>query len=577
MNIEFVHLMPSVASILLGEPNKNLSNKHELRYGTKGSVAVDLKKGTFYDHESKVGGGVLDLIKHQGHANPIAWLRDQRLIQDDTIVATFPYRDETGKLLFEVCRTATKGFYQRQPNGSGKWTNNTRGVRRILYRLPELIASRGQGPVFIPEGEKHVDLLLSWGLRATCNPMGAGKWDPAYTEFLHGEDIVLLPDNDDQGRKHVQDIAQSASGVANRIRVLLLPELKPKGDIINWKDAGGTKEKLLELAEATPDWKPTPPLKVQLGDVLKNAADLQTKTFDPLRWIVPVYLPEGTTLLGGRPKIGKSWWLLSTAIAVATGGEFLSKECEQGDVLALFLEDSDRRLQRRLTTLLGAQKERWPARLQYATRWPLLNDGGLDWMREWIGKVRKPRLIIVDILERVKAHTNTQKTTQYTADYAALVALQALSTEAQLSIVVSHHQRKQTADDLIDTISGTLGLGGAADTVLVLANDALGKYLYGRGRDLEEFSINMKQDEQCKWLNLGPKLATAATPERAAIIAVLAKAGKPMTTAEIIIAVGGKRDNIKNLLSKMYYDGEIDRVTYGVYKLRNPHTDDVLG
>jgi hypothetical protein len=569
MNIEFSHLMPSVAGILLGEPNKKRSNKHELRYGNKGSLSVDLTKGTFFDHESNEGGGVLDLIKRQGHANPIEWLRQQRLIEDKTLVATFDYRDESGKLLFQVCRTTNKrkAFFQRQPDGHGGWRNDIQGVRRVLYRLPELL--KETGVVFICEGEKHVDALRAWGLRATCNPMGAGMWKPEYeyTEYLRGQDIVLLPDNDDTGRKHVQAIAQSASGVASRIRVLPLPDLAVKGDIINWKEAGGTKEKLLELAEATPDWKPTPPLKVTLGDVLKNAADLQTKTFDELKWIVPVYLPEGTTLLGGRPKIGKSWWLLSTGIAVATGGEFLGQQCEQGDVLALFLEDSDRRLQRRMTTLLGAYKGQWPERLQYATRWPLLSSGGLDWMREWIGKVRKPRLIIVDILERVRSHNKDEQTTQYTADYHALIALQKLSTEAQLSIVVSLHQRKQGADDLIDTISGTLGLGGAADTVLVLANDALGKFLYGRGRDLEEFSINMKQDERYRWQNLGPKTASAATPERAAIIAVLAKAGRPMTTAEIAIAVGGTRDNIKNLLSKMHFAHEIERVTYGVYQL----------
>ena len=133
MNIEFAHLMPSVASILLGEPNKKLSKKHELRYGTKGSLAVDLKKGTFFDHEIKEGGGVLDLIKREGHANPIDWLREQRLIQDDTIVATFPYRDETGKLLFQVCRTATKGFFQRRPNGSGELDKQyTRRATRSL-------------------------------------------------------------------------------------------------------------------------------------------------------------------------------------------------------------------------------------------------------------------------------------------------------------------------------------------------------------------------------------------------------------------------------------------------------------
>ena len=95
-------------------------------------------------------------------------------------------------------------------------------------------------------------------------------------------------------------------------------------------------------------------IKARMDDILKSAAELRTKTFEPLRWIVPKYLPEGLTMLGGRPKIGKSWQALDAAVAVSSGGMCLGEQCEQGDVLALMLEDSDRRLQRRLTQMLGA-------------------------------------------------------------------------------------------------------------------------------------------------------------------------------------------------------------------------------
>jgi AAA domain len=111
-------------------------------------------------------------------------------------------------------------------------------------------------------------------------------------------------------------------------------------------------------------------------------------TFDPLRWVVPQYLPEGLTVLAGKPKIGKSFLALDVAAAVASGGTCLGQQCERGDVLALFLEDSKRRLQRRLTTMLGAQKEQWPARLIYATEWARLTEGGLDDIRHWIGSGR---------------------------------------------------------------------------------------------------------------------------------------------------------------------------------------------
>jgi hypothetical protein len=119
-------------------------------------------------------------------------------------------------------------------------------------------------------------------------------------------------------------------------------------------------------------------IKARMEDLLKSAAELRTKTFDPLLWVVQKYLPEGLTLLGGRPKIGKSWQALDIAVGVAEGGECLGQQCEQGDVLALMLEDNDRRLQRRLTQMLGIHKQEWPARLTYATSWPRLNEGGVD-------------------------------------------------------------------------------------------------------------------------------------------------------------------------------------------------------
>ena len=268
---DIAQLMQPVAERLLGEPNKHMSKKGELRYGKKGSLSVDLGKGTFFDHETKSGGGVLDLIRRE-HDDPMQWLREQGLLRDDSIVAAFDYPDENGNLLFQVCRLAAKGFRQRRPDGKGGWVwslkaDKKRGlpeVRRVLYRLPELLGSKGT--VFLPEGEKHVDALRALGLRATTNSGGAGKWRSGYCEHLRGEDVVVLPDNDKVGQEHAEKVAAALQGTAASVRVLPLPGLGPKGDVINWLAAGGNKEQLLALAADTAPWVPSNISSVSLDD-----------------------------------------------------------------------------------------------------------------------------------------------------------------------------------------------------------------------------------------------------------------------------------------------------------------------
>ena len=323
-------------------------------------------------------------------------------------------------------------------------------------------------------------------------------------------------------------------------------------------------------------------IKARMEDILKSAEELRTKTFEPLRWIVPKYLPEGLTLLGGRPKIGKSWQSLDIAVGVSEGGKCLGEQCEQGDVLALMLEDSDRRLQRRLTQMLGAQLGEWPARLTYATSWPRLNEGGLNWIRDWISKSPNRRLIVIDILERVRQlAASKDKRSAYSADYEALITLHALATEAMISILVLHHQRKLGADDLIDTLSGTLGLGGAVDSVLILGKehkdrkkrDQDKKFFWGRGRDLEEFSVTVEQNDKGRWEILGPRMQAQPTVEREDIIAVLAKSDAPMTIKEIADACHNDYNNVKQLLTKLHAEGHVERVRRGEYKLAEPQNE----
>lgn len=170
----------------------------------------------------------------------------------DKIVATYDYRDESGKLLFQVCRTADKEFPTRRPNGS--W--GIKGVRRVLYRLPELLTANNE-QVFVAEGERDVDRLAKLGLVATTNVGGAGKWRAEYNQFLKGRRVAILPDNDPVGINHAEDVATALIGVAAEVKIIKLDDLPPGGDVSDWLNAGNDKITLGELIEKTGQFEPT--------------------------------------------------------------------------------------------------------------------------------------------------------------------------------------------------------------------------------------------------------------------------------------------------------------------------------
>ncbi|MBR0994156.1 AAA family ATPase [Bradyrhizobium japonicum] len=322
-------------------------------------------------------------------------------------------------------------------------------------------------------------------------------------------------------------------------------------------------------AAAAPKGLPLP----AYDDVMRRTDVLQTQVFEAIKEIIPGILPEGLSMLAGRPKVGKSWFGLEIATAVAAGNWCLGKPCEQGDVLGLFLEDSDRRMQNRMTKMLGAHKSIWP-RFDYATTWPRLNVGGIDWMKRWIDGVAKPRLIIVDILQKVRPPKGRSQESQYESDYEALMSMQALAAEAKVAILVLHHQRKATADDLIDTVSGTLGLTGGVDHLMVLGKDPDGsRYIWGNGRECEEFKLAVQFDANMRLENLGLKMRDQMSPERLRILSVLAKAGHSMSIAAVAKAVDDDYANIKNLLSKMCRDGLIERSEVGLYRIASMQSD----
>lgn len=156
------------------------------------------------------------------------------------IGAIYYYNHENGDPLYRKLRYQKADGSKITPFerfGDGEWIGGKgcmNGVPRVLYRLPVIVHDPRAERVFIVEGEKSADLLWDFGIVATCSDSGAGSWKPEYSRIFKGRRAVILPDNDEKGRKHAEGVANCLRGFAQSIKVLQLDGLGPKEDIYDW-------------------------------------------------------------------------------------------------------------------------------------------------------------------------------------------------------------------------------------------------------------------------------------------------------------------------------------------------------
>lgn len=355
---EFPKLMGPVAMRLWGQPRD--ITKGEMRWGSHGSKAVDIEKGTWFDHETKEGGGVLALVERETGAKGaerVAWLRREgfdlsapggktngHAKATSNIIATYDYVDETGELIFQVVRLEPKTFRQRRkarPDDppdkvSNGWVWSVKGLRLVPFRLPELVEAIALGQtVFFVEGEKDVNGLWQRGLPATCNPMGAGKWSSELTEHFRGANVVILPDNDEPGQQHAEIVSRELQGVAESVKVLALPGLPPKGDVSDWFAAGGTAEQLYALVETRETDGPPRPAS-RYGTIDWDEIDSWQVKFE---WLVKDIMPVGSVAVAyGPSQCGKSFLMQDLALCVATGREFFGRQVRPGGAVYVAAE-----------------------------------------------------------------------------------------------------------------------------------------------------------------------------------------------------------------------------------------------
>ena len=222
-----------------------------------------------------------------------------------------------------------------------------------------------------------------------------------------------------------------------------------------------------------------------------SAQELLERPVREIPWLIEGFLASGLTILAGSPKVGKSWLVLSVAIAVARGDPFWGMPTAQADVLYLSLEDTEGRMARRLRAL-GAESV---GHLSIATSSETLDGGLIEQMEEFQSQHPLAMLYIIDTLGAIRPPRAFGSA--YERDYEDLRAFKRFADRHDVTVLVVHHTRKMGASDPLDTVTGTHGIVGVADEVMVLRRDRSGDatptlVVDGRDVDYSEYRCKME-------------------------------------------------------------------------------------
>jgi hypothetical protein len=399
------------------------------------------------------------------------------------IAATYDYVDERGKLLFQAVRYVPKMFGQRRPDGRGGWINDLKGVRRVPYRLDELIRAERGTVVFVVEGEKDADRLRQIGVLATTCPMGAGKWKDEYSAALAELVVVILPDNDKPGRDHARAVAASALPHAASVRIidlaawtekLGLPDLPEKGDVSDFLGQGGEFADIDWIVGQTkPVTKADPPLPDHGMAILIRLSDVQRK---PVEWFwQDRFALGGLNLLFGDPGDGKSFLTIAMAAARSRGAPWPDLPGEvvaPASILLLSAEDSlattigprldaagaDSTRVHALTTVRMADGRLSPFTIRRDV--PVLDDA--------LTKIGDCRLLVIDPVSSYLGGADEHKNAEVRE---VIGPLTELAERHNVCIVMVTHLNKGTGPKALYRSTGSLAFVAASRMAWMLCRD----------------------------------------------------------------------------------------------------------
>jgi 5S rRNA maturation endonuclease (ribonuclease M5) len=417
--------------------------------------------------------------------------------------------------------------------------------------------------VYVTEGEKDVEMIEAVGGVAACPPMGAGQrnLDRYDWSVLKAKHVIIIQDKDGPGREHAQQLAVILDPIADSVKITEAAAGKDAADHIV-ADKG--LDEFVEIVN---------PLLAGL----KSAADLDGMAFNPLVEHVPSLIVEGFGILAGSPKVGKSWLAVAIALACAQGGIALNGiRVQPRHVLLLALEDGDRRLQSRMRRLNGDQP--LPQRLTYLTKvQPGMVAATITaWLKLHRGD-ENPPLIILDTLGKARPQRKPGED-PYIADYLLGTWIKnTVDSVPGAALVAVHHTRKTGAEDWLDTLSGTQGIAGSADYVLVLTRERKSDegLLAVTGRDIVENEYAMRVDNGI-WRIDGSDLHVAADRaetrreegrlgDRALEVMAFVNGRFETRAADVAKELGIAQDQAPVYLSRLASKDRIRKLGRGIY------------
>lgn len=291
---------------------------------------------------------------------------------------------------------------------------------------------------------------------------------------------------------------------------------KTKGTITRGVEAGmkeprGVPEKGAPASPAVAGVVPTQPTAAAAAasapllppDEGISCTDLLSLDLPEPRYIVPGLLCEGLTIFAARPKQGKSWLALQAALAVGGGcrGLLGTLDPAAGSVLYLGLEDTRRRLKKRILKILTGKGWAPPRNVEFRTA-SHRGAVGVAHVEEWLKARPDARLVVVDTLQKFRPPQKGGKGDTYADDYETMGQLKVMADRYAVAVLVIHHSRKSPAENPFDEVSGTLGITGAADSIFVLErkHEEEEASLFVTGRDVEEETLTLRFDAaHCLW------------------------------------------------------------------------------
>jgi len=367
------------------------------------------------------------------------------MVQAMTETDVYDYTTATGELKYQVVRYHPKTFRQRQPAPDGGWHNHLIGVKRILFNLQAISARSAGDFIFITEGEKDANRLISIGLTATTCAGGCKSWHTVIDiTALHGKKIIILPDNDEPGTQHAQTIAKSLHRHAE-VRLLFLPGLLDKGDVSDWLDDGGEIESLLIMAEASPIYEPEKEIPEFASTTF---AQYIATTPPPLDPIIPGVFDRGDKVaIIASSKQKKSFFTLHMAMCLAAGRNFLQWENDkQHKVMICQFEIKEGHFHRRILSMAASlditAKDIQDRLTIYNMRGIATGSDFLEKLKAEINRVA-PDFIIFDPLYKMTTGDENSATDMKPI----LVAFDRIAEECQCAVVYVHHDAKGSPGD----------------------------------------------------------------------------------------------------------------------------------